>query len=197
MNDRYIPIVQQFCYLGSIISSDCSDVEARTRKASNVFGALRKSVFGSKTVRDNIKGKVYETCILPILLYCAERCTTELIIQKLHNFHHQCIRAMCAVNRLRTWNERISTDSILEKISIKNKSYLSKYQLRWVGHVIRMPWERLPRKMLTCWVRSKRPRGCPKFTFGRSIKKALRYAKIDFDNWTDISNDRTGFGCNQ
>ena len=46
-------------------------------------------------------------------------------------------------------------------------------------------------KMLTCWVRSKRPPGCPKFTFGRSMKKALNYAKIDFDNWVDIANDCT------
>ena len=196
LNDRYIPIVKQFCYLGSIISSDCSDikdVEARIRKASNAFGALRKSVFGSKIVRDNIKGEVYETCILPILLYGAESwCITELIARKLRNFHHQCIRAMCAVNRFRTWNEHISTASLLEKVSIKNlDSYLFKCQLRWVGHVVRMPWERLPRKMLTCWVRSKRPRGCPKFTFGRSIKKALNFAKIDFDNWFEIANDRT------
>ena len=61
LNDRYIPIVQKFCYLGSIISSDCSninDVEARIRKSSNAFGTLRKSVFRSKTVRDNIKKKL-------------------------------------------------------------------------------------------------------------------------------------------
>jgi len=43
MNDRYIPIVQEFFYLGSIVSSDCSDdndVEMRIRKSSNAFGAL-------------------------------------------------------------------------------------------------------------------------------------------------------------
>ena len=110
LNDRYIPIVQQFCYLGSIISSDCSDkkdVEARIRKFSNVFGTLRKSVSGSKIVRDNIKGKFYKTCILPILLNGAESwCITESIARKLRNFNHQCNRAICAVNTLRTWNER-------------------------------------------------------------------------------------------
>ena len=55
INDRYIPIVQEFCYLGSIVSSDCSDdkdVEMRIRKSSNAFGALRKSVFGSNTITD-------------------------------------------------------------------------------------------------------------------------------------------------
>ena len=79
------------------------------------------SAFGSKTVRDDIKGEVYETCILPILLYGAESwCITELIIRKLLNFHHQCIRAMCAVKRF-AYLERISTDSLIEfKVSIKN-----------------------------------------------------------------------------
>jgi len=52
----------------------------------------------------------------------------------------------------------------------------------------RMPWDRLPRKMLSCWVASKRPRGCPKFTYGRSLNKALKKAGID--NWEIMVMDR-------
>ena len=41
-HDRYIPIVDHFSYLGSIISTNCidNDVEARIRKAGSAFGAL-------------------------------------------------------------------------------------------------------------------------------------------------------------
>ena len=47
-NNQYIPVVNQFVYLGSIITTDGTDdldVEMRIRKAGNAFGCLRKSIF--------------------------------------------------------------------------------------------------------------------------------------------------------
>jgi len=140
---------------------------------------LVHSVFGSNSNR--VKGKVYETCILPIPLYGSESwCLSDKILQKLRNFHNRCVRAMCQMNRFRTWKEHISTDDLLTKVSLKCvDSYVFKQQLRWIGHVVRMPWERLPRKMLTCWVRSKRPR-----------EVALRFANISIVGWDDVAHDR-------
>ena len=52
--------------------------------------------------------------------------------------------------------------------------------LRWAGHVVRMDYDRLPRKLLFSWVRHRRPRGRPSLTFGhrldRVVKAALGYA---------------------
>jgi len=51
---RYLPIVDFFPYLGSIISSDTTDVNdvtTRITKAGNAFGALRKCIFASTNVR--------------------------------------------------------------------------------------------------------------------------------------------------
>ena len=194
-DNRYVPVVQQFTYLGSIVSADGSDerdVEVRIRKASNAFGALRKSVFGSNIVNSTIKGKVYETCILPILLYGSECwCLSEKLRKMLRKFHHQCVRAMCHVSRFRLWKDHITMIELMNEVDVKDiDSYLCKQQLRWVGHVIRMPWERLPRKMLSCWVRSKRPRGCPIFTYGRSIFKSLKHAGVDKNEWHEMAVDR-------
>ncbi len=50
--------------------------------------------------------------------------------------------------------------------------------LRWAGHVSRMPWHRTPRKLLTSWVRHKRPVGAPSMTFGRKLNKALKSVGI-------------------
>ena len=47
--------------------------------------------------------------------------------------------------------------------------YVARRQLRWLGHVSRMGWERLPRRMLSAWVAHKRPAGAPQFTYGRTI----------------------------
>ena len=55
--------------------------------------------------------------------------------------------------------ERLGLDSI--------EYYIARRQLRWLGHVLRMGPERLPRRMLSAWVAHKRPAGAPQFTYGR------------------------------
>ena len=51
------------------------------------------------------------------------------------------------------------------------EAYIDQQQMSWAGHVSRMPWNRLPRKMLTLWCNSKRPRGAPQMTYGQILKK--------------------------
>ena len=59
----------------------------------------------------------------------------------------------------------ISNESLLERLGLLSiDCYVIKRQLAWAGHVARMGFERLPRKLLSCWVTSKRPRGSPEFT---------------------------------
>ena len=65
--------------------------------------------------------------------------------------------------------------------------------MRWAGHVMRMPWNRLPNKMISSWVRAKRPRGCPSLTYGRSLKKSLLKAGVELENWTVLCQDRAGW----
>jgi len=69
--------VEEFPYLGSIIYS-CIwtgmdvDVERRIIKASQDFGALKKTVFRDKNLTLNTKRKIYQACVLSVLLYGAE-----------------------------------------------------------------------------------------------------------------------------
>ena len=47
-NEKFFPVVDKFCYFGTIITRSCTDTEDvcnRIRKAGNAFGALRKSFF--------------------------------------------------------------------------------------------------------------------------------------------------------
>ena len=191
IGNRYIPIVAFFIYLGSVISRDLSDdldVNRRIQKAGNAFGMMRKCLFSSPLIRLKTKANVYLTFILPILLYGVECWSlTESLLNRLRGFHRRCIRSICHV----TLRNRLRTVDLLDKLSLESiDSYICRQQLRWAGHVIRMPWSRLPRKMLSCWVRSKRPRGAPKYTYGRSLMKCLRKAKIDTENWHVLALDK-------
>ena len=70
----FITVVNKFCYLGSIINHnlrESEDVENRTKKASQAFGALRRRVFTSKSTSFNVKKAVYTALILSVLLHGA------------------------------------------------------------------------------------------------------------------------------
>ena len=72
---RFIPVVNKFCCLGSIINRDIresEDVDNRVKKASQAFGALQIGVFTSKSTSFNVKKAVYTALILSVLLQWAE-----------------------------------------------------------------------------------------------------------------------------
>ena len=92
---------KSFVYLGSLLHSDLSDdhdVEARIKKASKAFGALRDRFFSSKAVPERLKGKVYAGGVLAVLLYgCESWCLTAESLNKLSMWHNKRIREMCRV----------------------------------------------------------------------------------------------------
>ena len=190
-----IPIVSKFPYLGSILSRDCTDildVEARILKAGQAFGALRKCLFSSTQITYAAKNQVYCGLILSILLYASESwCLTEKLFRQLRNFHARCLRAMCRVTRWHTRHQHISTNELLMRLGLSSIDiYTVRRQLRWAGHVSRMQINRVPRKLLSSWVRHKRPQGSPQFTYGRALKKSLRIANIDIQTWFVSARNR-------
>ena len=101
---------------------------------------------------------------------------------------------MCRVNRWHTRKHRVSTTVLLGRTGLCTiDAYVSRRQLRWAGHVARMHFDRLPRKMLSAWVTEKRPVGAPEFTYGRGLYKTLKKAEIDTENWFVEAQDREGW----
>ena len=97
---------------------------------------------------------MYSGQILSILLYGSEAwLITERMMQRLRVFHAQCLRVMLGVSRTQVWRERISTAGLAQRLGLESiETYVYRRQLRWLGHVSRMPFERAPRRMLTSWV---------------------------------------------
>ena len=87
---------------------------------------------------------------------------------------------MCRVNKMQTRLFRITTSELLQRPSLSPTDvYVSQRKLHWTGHVMRMSWDYLPRKMI-----SKRPKGYPNLTYDRSLQMSL-----DRDGWRDIINN--------
>ena len=194
-NDFFIPVVEKSCYLGSIVTRNCTDeadVDNRIEKAGAAFGALRTPLFSSTNVTYHAKCMVYVGLILSILLYGSETwCLTEKFYKRLRNFHARCIWAICRVNRRHTFKHRISTAELRRRVGVLSiDTYITRHQLRWAGHVARMPAHRLPRKMLSSWVRAKRPSGAPQLTYGRMLRKSMKKVGIDSQTWSVLAQDR-------
>ena len=194
-NDFFIPVVEKSCYLGSIVTRNCTDeadVDNRIEKAGAAFGALRKPLFSSTNITYQAKCMVYVGLILSILLYGSETwCLTEKFYKRLRNFHARCIRAICRVNRRHTFKHRISSAELRRRVGVLSiDTYITRHQLRWAGHVARMPAHRLPRKMLSSWVRAKRPIGAPQLTYGRMLRKSMKNVRIDSQAWSVLAQDR-------
>ena len=195
---KAVPVVFEFVYLGSKAHSSCSDepdVDARIAKASAAFGAASKAVFRNKEISAYSKGLAYKVLVLSVLLYgCESWALTQKAWDKLRVFHNNCTRKMCGVTTVKQWKTRGLTCAVLrDQLSIQEiESYVYKRSLAWLGHVAEMTMDRMPRKMLSCWVAAERTSGGQRVTYGKQVLSALRYAGIDTDeqhvstNWPRV-----------
>ena len=149
VNGQKLQVVDKFTYLGSTLSRAVhidDEVTARTAKASVAFGRLRTNVLERNGIRLDTKLKVYKAVVLPTLLYACETWTVyQRHAKKLNHFNLSCLRKLLKIR----WQDRIPDTEVLKKAKMQSVHTLLKLaQLRWTGHVTRMPDERLPKKVL-------------------------------------------------
>ena len=198
--DGFVEFTREFKYLGSIISSELTsdaDVDKRIKSATAIFGALSTSIFKNKDLSPLVKGRIYVTLVLSVLLYGSE-CwgLREDLFDLLNSFHNRCIRTMCRITIAHTIRCHIRSESLYERVGIRPlRTYYELRLLRWAGHLARMDMSRLPRKLLTGWVAHPRPNGCPLMNWGRTLKKALKSRDIAtvFATWTKLAQNRSSW----
>ena len=111
-----ISAVEEFPYLGSLMASSGRmdvDVDRRVAQASRAFGAMRKAVFMDRNLSLTTKRKLYNACVLSVLLYGAE-CWIPLRkhTRKLNTFHHRCIRIILCISNRKQWSEHITMNEV-------------------------------------------------------------------------------------
>ena len=197
-NNGYMEVVSTFPYLGDIVDRDCGDaaaVDARIESGSRAFGALRGCLFASSSISNAAKKTVYEAVVLSITLYgCETWSLTEWLKQRLRSMHTQHLRGMCRITRKHVWQHHISSQELGQRLGLMSiDMYIARRQLRWLGHVSRMSYERLPRRMLSSWVRNSRPPGAPTMTYGRSVARALKLFQVDPLRWHLLAANRAAW----
>ena len=149
VNDEPLKATDSFTYLGSNLSREANiDVEVNNRlsKANSALGRLRKKVWDRRGISQETKLKVYMAVVLTVLLYACETWTVySRHARKLNHFHTKCLRIILSIK----WQDMVPDTEVLTRAGIPSiHTLLRKAQVRWAGHVTRMPDDRLPKQLL-------------------------------------------------
>ena len=186
-----VNVVCEFPYLGSLIADSGRmdmDVDRRVAQASKAFGALRKSVFMDKNLSLATKRKVYNACVLSVLLYGSE-CWVPLRMheRRINSFHHRCIRIVLGISNHQQWVQRINMAEVRRRWGDEELAAekVRKRRLEWLGHVARMPDHRLPKSMLFGWLTQPRPRHGPRKRWRDVIRRDLKDIGVAENEWCE------------
>ena len=146
IDDATLKNVENFTYLGSCLSSDASldkEIAICLYKVRNSFGRLRSRVWNERGLKEETKIAVYGAVVLSSLLYGCESWTCyRRHHKKLDQFHLRCLCKILGI----TWMDKVSNQDVLRRANLPGvEALITKAQLRWSGHVMRMEDSRLPK----------------------------------------------------
>lgn len=193
IDDEPLKVVQNFKYLGSMISSDNAidrEINGRIQSASAAFGKLEKRLWKRNGVRLPTKCKVYKAIVVPALLYSAETYTLyRKHIRKLEAVQQRHLRRIMGVR----WSDYISNVEVLRRAGLHSiEATLANSQLRWAGHVARMREDRIPKTVFYGELAEGRRRvGGQKLRYKDVAKRHMKSMNIDVNGWEELAADRT------
>ena len=178
-------------YLGTIMNADnLIEKEIKERiAAGNTSFFANKKIFRSKLITRKTKERLYHTVIRPVAVYGSECWVlTENIKQKLLVFERRLLRRIFGPTQKTNGEWRQKTNEELEKLinhenivrHIKGKS--------WVGHVERMPDERVVKSIYKWKPHATRPKGRPRWRWDDDVRDHL--GKMGVNNWKQKTQER-------
>ena len=181
-----------FTCLGSNISFSgdlTNEIQKRINLASSAFGRQSKRVFGNQNFTIHTKIAVYTAVVISTILYdCETWVQYRRHSRQLESFH---IIRLQLILGLRWWH-KVTHSEIRSRSGISSiESMLIHRQLRWLGHVIRMPDSRLPHHVLYGQLRQGHTSvGRQKKCFKGHIKSILKKCHIPFNRLEAFASNR-------
>ena len=161
MNGATLKQVEKFKYLGVAFTSDGrqdEELDTRIGKASAVMRALHYSVVIKRELSKKAKLSVFKAVFVPIL-YGHVMGMTERMRSQLQASEMRFLRRIKGV----TLFNKVRSSEIRKSLNIKPLLLrIERSQLKWFGHVSRMPQERLCKQALLAKANGRRPVGRPR-----------------------------------
>ena len=144
-----IEVVSHFQYLGSFVQNDCgmdTEINSRICKASSAFQSLSRILWYHRKIQTRTKVRILNSVILPTLLYGLES-TVPLVshIRRLESFVIRCLRIILRIS-VRQKKRHTTIRKMAKQLRVS--LILAQRRLRFLGHLTRMPNERLPKQLL-------------------------------------------------
>ena len=184
--------VKEFMYLGSIIASDGhieAELQKTMSKASMSFGCIRERLWNNHNVPIRVKGNIYRAILLSTLLYGAETWTVyRRHVKMLRAFMMRHLRSIIKIR----WHDKVTNIKVLKRAGLPSmEDLLIRKNLRWTGHLLRMPTDRLPRQVLYSQLSDgHRRRGRTRHRYKDTIKRNLKKRDIDTNSWKYLALQR-------
>ena len=163
VNGATLKQVEKFKYLGIAFTSDGrqdEELDTRIGKASAVMRALHYSVVMKRESSKKAKLSIFKAVFVPIHTYGHESwVTTERMRSQVQASEMRFLRrieGLTLINKVRSSEIRKTLN--IEPLFLR----IERSQLRWFGHVSRMPQERLPKQTLLAKANGRRPVGRPR-----------------------------------
>ena len=185
VNGTPLDQVEKFKYLGVEFSNDARldcEIDRRIGSASAILRSLYRSVVTKKEVSRRAKMTIFNAVYRPALIYGHEQWVmTERIRSRIRAAEMRFLRRAAGL----TLRDRIRSSTIRESLKAESLLlHIERSQLRWLGHVLRMPRERLAHQVFEAMPQGKRPVGRPRLTWRNYIAR-LCQERLGL-TWTDV-----------
>ena len=151
-------------------------------------GAFEKD-WNNHNVSIRVKGKIYRTIILSTLLGGAETWTEyRRHVRKLHAIMMRHLRSIMKVR----WQDKVTNIKVLKRARLLSmENLLIRKNIRWIGHLLRMPTDRLSMQVLySQLLQGQQSCGHLRLCYKDTIKRNLKKRDIDTNSWKSLALQR-------
>ena len=161
--DEILPQVEEFKYLGVLFTSEGRmewEIDRRIGAASAVMRTLHGSVVVKRELSRKAKLSIYQSIYVPALTYGHELWVmTERTRSRVQAAEMSFLRRVAGLS----FRDRVRSLVIREELGVDPLLLrVEKSQMRWLGHLVRMPPGRLPGEVFRARPTGRRPRGRPR-----------------------------------
>jgi len=202
--------VNEFIYLDSKVTADGHSTPEVMRCIALAASAMNQlgRVWRQRNLSLVTKLRLYESCVLSVLLYCAETWTLlKADVNRLQAFHMHSLRRLLGIR----WFDHITNLEVKDRTSLEDiEPRVRRRRFALFGHVARMQpgvpahdalWTAIGARCGSApgpgW---KRPRGRPRTTWAEQLSRDLDgmglwevwYLAMDREKWRELT---TSFCC--
>ena len=174
----FLPQMKEFKYLWVLFTSEGMmgrEIDQRVGAAGVALHVLHHMVVTKKELSRKVKLSIYRSVFVPTLTYGHE----QWVINKRMRSRVQAAEMGFLRRVARVFlRDRVRSSAICEGLGVEPLLLcVEKSQLRWFGHLMRMPPGRLPREVFLARPTGRRPRGRPR-TRWRDYISSLTWERL-------------------